>query len=186
VRGAAAGDTIGAVTRFGIQDYDPLWVDGRSAVLAVHGARLGALAGLTLRHVWVVWDLEDDGWFADAPVLLDFGDRSLAVDHQKFDDISLTWDTVDPARPIEGTDFHLEWRPEALPALADLPGRVLRHVELLEWVGGRGDAATGSVALGFDLAPAWLTVYNAMDENGFEHDPPDGRYRRHRTAPPLG
>ncbi len=167
------------MTRFGIQGYDPLWTSGREGITAVHGGRLAALAGLSLRHVWVVWDLDDDEWFADAPVLLDFGSTRLAVDHQKFDEVALSWDTVDPARPIEDGSFHLEWRPEALPALADLPGRGLRRVELLEWVGGDGDFATGSVAVGFDLAPAWLTVFNALDENGFEHHPPDARYRRH-------
>jgi hypothetical protein len=170
------------VTRFGIQDYDPLWVDGRKGITVLYGGRLAALAGLTLRHVWVVWDLDTGEWFTDAPVLLDFGATIVSLDHQKFDDVALTWDAVDPARPIDDSSFHLEWRPEALPELAGLPGRVLHHVELLEWVGGRGDAATGSVAFGFDLAPAWLTVFNAMDENGFEHDPPDGRYRRHRVV----
>lgn len=170
------------MTRFGIRDYDPLWTDGREGVTVLYGSRLAALAGLALQHVWVVWDLDDDEWFTDAPVLLDFGAASVAVDHQKFGDVALTWDTVDPARPIEDDFFHLEWRPEPLPELAGLPGRVLRHVELLEWVGGgHGDVATGSIALGFDLAPAWLTIFNALDENGFEHDPPDGRYRRHRV-----
>ncbi len=168
------------MTRFGIQDYDPRWATCRRALTALHGARLSALAGLVLRHVWVVWDLDDDTWFTDAPVVLDFGATRLAIDHQKFADVALTWDSVDPARPIADDAFQLRWRPEALPGLAGLPGRTMHHVELLEWTGARGDAATGSVALGFDLTPAWLTVYNAMDENGFEHTPPDARYRRHR------
>jgi len=43
--------------------------------------------------------------------------------------------------------------------------------------------ADGSLAVGFDLAPAWLTVFNAMDEHGFEHQPPAQRYRRYRIDP---
>lgn len=37
-------------------------------------------------------------------------------------------------------------------------------MELLGWVGG--DLADGSVAVGFQFADGWLTIYNALDENG--------------------
>ncbi|MEV4664413.1 hypothetical protein AB0J85_20985 [Micromonospora echinofusca] len=57
---------------FGIPGYQPNWLHARRDVEAAHGARLAALAGRTLSHVWLVWDLDGDEWFADCPVLLDF------------------------------------------------------------------------------------------------------------------
>jgi hypothetical protein len=45
--------------------------------------------------------------------------------------------------------------------------------------------ANGSVALGFDFSPSWLTIFNALDENGFSHELPDPQYRRHRINPPA-
>ncbi|MCZ7373582.1 hypothetical protein [Micromonospora sp. WMMC250] len=54
--------------RYGIQDYQPQWLNGRSNIAAAHARRLAGLVGLTLQHVWLVWDLDDDEWFTDAPV----------------------------------------------------------------------------------------------------------------------
>ncbi|MEV4140492.1 hypothetical protein AB0J72_51050 [Dactylosporangium sp. NPDC049742] len=167
--------------RFGIQGYRPRWRNGRDSIVTAHGARLAGLGGLTLRHVWLVWDLDDDEWFADAPVLLDFGAEQVEIDHQKFDDLSITWNTIDPHQAIEDPGFRLAWRAEPLPPLTELPGRTLDHVELLEWTGG--DMADGSVAVGLDLGQTWLVVYNALDENGLEHHPPGPSYRRHRLGP---
>jgi hypothetical protein len=136
----------------------------------------------------MVWDRKADEWFADAPVLLDFGANRVSIDHQKFDDLCVTWNTVDPNRSIEDSAdedslFDLVWRPDPTPQLAELAGRTLSRVTLLEWAGGDHDMANGSIALGFDLAPAWLTIFNAMDENGVAFGPPDGCYRRHHLSP---
>ncbi|BEL04474.1 hypothetical protein Q0Z83_026650 [Actinoplanes sichuanensis] len=165
--------------RFGIQDYEPHWLNGRDSIAAVHGRRLARLAGRALLHVWVVWDLEDDEWFTDAPVLLDFGDERVTIDHQKFDDLCITWDAVDPTRSIEDSYFNLVWRPDATPQLAELAGQTLQRVALLEWAGDRSDMANGSVAIGLDLSPHWLTIFNALDENGFGFGGPDEQYRAH-------
>ncbi|MCM0674449.1 hypothetical protein NCC78_07075 [Micromonospora phytophila] len=34
--------------------------------------------------------LDTDEWFADCPILLDFGADQVKVNHQNFDDLSLT------------------------------------------------------------------------------------------------
>jgi hypothetical protein len=163
--------------RFGIQGYRPRWLNGRDSITAAHGPRLAGLAGLTLQRAWLVWDLDADEWFTDAPVLMDFGAEQVEIDHQKFDDVSITWNTIDPSRAIEDSYFHLAWHAEPLPPLAELPGQALDHVELLEWAGD--DVAHGSIAVGFDFRPTWLIIFNALDENGFEHHAPGPSYRRH-------
>jgi len=175
------------MARFGIQDYEPEWLNGRDSIMALHGRRLARLAGRALEHLWLVWDLDADTWFEDAPVILDFGDERVSIDHQKFDDLCITWNAVDPTRSIEDPadedPFHLAWRPEPTPQLAELAGRTLNRVELLEWAGGKDDMANGSIAIGLDLAPDWLTVFNALDENGLAFGPPDDCYRRHPLSP---
>ncbi|MEU8258042.1 hypothetical protein AB0C06_27680 [Micromonospora inaquosa] len=42
-----------------------------------------------------MWDSERDEWFADCPVVLDFAGERLEVNHQKFDDVSITWNSAD-------------------------------------------------------------------------------------------
>lgn len=163
---------------FDIQGYEPHWLCGRSDIAAAHAPRLQSLTGHTLRHVWLLWDVEDDEWFADAPVLLDFGHEQAEISHQKFADLSVTWNTVSPARQPAWTCglFQLAWRDDARADAAALHGHRLDAVELLEYAGG--DAAHGMTAVSFVFPEGRLTISNALDENMLEFGGPDPAYRR--------
>jgi hypothetical protein len=171
------------VFNFGIAGYQPQWLQGRDTITAAHGRRLADLTGLTLRHLWLVWDMQADEWFTDCPVLLDFGDQRVAVNHQKFDELAVTFDTIDPNQPVvwpTSDGFQLAWRPEPLIQLAALTGQQLHHVDLLEWAGG--DLADGTVAIGFTFPARHLMIYNALDENGLDYEIPTSDWRRYRLA----
>ncbi|GAA3149195.1 hypothetical protein [Nonomuraea roseoviolacea] len=58
-----------------------------------------------------------------------------------------------------------------------LEGQELRAVELLEYVGN--DMAQGTVAVSFVFRDGRITVYNALDENGIDFEPPGCRDVRH-------
>ena len=160
--------------------YRPRWLRGLAAVRAEHGDRLAALVGRRLSRAWVVWDQEDDEWFCDYPVVLDFDGVHIEITHRKFDELSITWNTLGVGRAVRWAvpGFDLAWRDDAPAELAALKGRTLHGVELLVWAGG--DVANGLVDLGFDFgATGYLTVFNAMDENGLDFTGPDSRQRRH-------
>lgn len=159
----------------GIDGYKPRWLNGLAEIRAAHAARLRGLVGRTLTRSWVVWDPDDQSWWPDCPVVLDFDGEQLEISHQKFDDLSITWNTIDPTPDIAFTESGLVWRADTMEPVV---GRRLRAVELLEWSGGDRDMANGMVALGLTFTDAHLTVYNAMDENGLSFDPPDD-YIRH-------
>lgn len=173
---------------FGIQGYQPRWLNGLSAISAAHGARLQALTGHPLRQAWLLWDVGDDEWFADAPVLLDFGVEQVEINHQKFDDLSITWNTIDrrrqPAWSLgdgghpDDHVFQLAWRHGVRAELTALHGLCLQAVELLEHAGG--DMADGMVAVSFAFPGGRVTVSNGLDENSLEFGGPDPGYRRHR------
>ncbi|MGC5664634.1 hypothetical protein ACN261_30060 [Micromonospora sp. WMMD723] len=168
---------------FGIAGYQPAWLNGAAEVAGRHARRLRGLVGRRLTSSWVVWDDDDDTWFADCPVVFDFDDERLEVNHQKFDDLSITYGSIDVTRkPVWPTSdgFRLRWRNDAPALLAARHGQRLEAVELLERAGG--DLADGAVALGLRFANGWLTIYNAMDENGVEEGDPSLRYRRHRLG----
>ncbi|WP_327687296.1 hypothetical protein [Streptomyces sp. NBC_00467] len=162
---------------FGIEGYRPRWLTSHNAVVREHGPRLRALAGRPLTGVWMVWDLQDDEWFCDCPVLLDFDGAQMEINHHKLDDLSLTWNTIDPSRPVRWVDFDLEWRAEPLPELAAMRGLCLQRVELLEWTGK--DVANGNIDVSFVFADRRVTVFNALDENGLDFSTPGGHQRSH-------
>lgn len=157
---------------FGVENYEPQWLNGASAISAAHGQRLAALTGRHLRHTWLLRDLDADEWWADAPVLLDFDGEQVEINHQKFNDLSITWNTVHPTShttracgALAGSDSlpRLGWRHDAVPELTAVESQQLVDVELLEYV--TDDLAKGMVALCFTLPGKQLTVSNGLDEN---------------------
>ncbi|RZQ62587.1 hypothetical protein [Amycolatopsis suaedae] len=149
---------------FGIRGYEPRWLDSLAAAEAAHGDRLRSLTGRTLTRTWLVWDLDTDSWLADCPVVLDFDGHRAEINHEQFDKLSITWNSVDPTRPSAWTanEFNLEWREGAHPGLAALHGQTVRSAEL------RLYAADGAAAVSFELTGGRVTVYNALDRNGIE------------------
>ena len=174
---------------FDIQGYEPRWLNGLSSITAAHSPRLQALAGRHLRRTWLLWDLTDDEWFADGPVLLDFDHEQVEINHKKFDDLSITWNTIDPVGQPAWTlwdqdddpDLHvfrLAWRHDAQAETAALQGQRLQAVELLEYAGG--DVADGMVAVSFAFPDERVTISNGLDENLLEFGEPSPDFRRHR------
>ncbi|MFI7425061.1 hypothetical protein [Nonomuraea sp. NPDC049684] len=167
---------------FGVPGYRPEWLSGRSAITAVHGVRLGRLTGRRLTRALLVWDLDQDEWLADCPILLDFDGEQVEIKHWKFDEVSITWNTIDPKRALDWQDFHLAWRDDAPDELAALVGQTCSAVELLMW--RDRDLVEGTiVSLGFGFPNGQATIYNALDENGIEFTPPGDRYARYTVGP---
>ena len=98
-------------------------------------------------------------------------DRQVEINHQKFDDLSLTWNTVDPigrnAWTVTGNDpmasTPLRWRKDACPRLAALGGERLCGVGLLRYTGS--DMVGGMIAPTFAFADERVTIANGLDEN---------------------
>ena len=161
---------------YGIPGYEPDWIRERPTIAAAHGERLTGLVGRRLTSAWIVWDTDKDTWFADCPVLLDFDGERVEINHYKFDDISITWNTIDRTLPLHWADFHLRWRDDKPPGFTVLRGQTLQKVELLEW--GGHDMANGSVAIGFTFPTGCVEIFNALDENGLSFGPPHPNYIR--------
>ncbi|MFE4827520.1 hypothetical protein [Streptomyces sp. NPDC056672] len=162
---------------FDLDTYAPEWLRGHAAITASHGDRLRALVGKTLTHAWLLWDIADDTWFADGPVLLDFGGEQVEIQHHKFEDISVGWNCLTPHGSVRWPGLELRWRHDAAQALASFHGQVLQSIELLEWRGN--DAAQGMVAIGFVFPHGRVTVFNALDENGLSFAVPEPFYECH-------
>ncbi|MEO3854593.1 hypothetical protein ABGB08_06755 [Acrocarpospora sp. B8E8] len=82
-------------------------------------------------------------------VLLDFEGEHVEIVHQRFAEISITWNTVDPTPPLDwaGEGFRLMWR-EGVPGgeLAALEGHPLSAVTkpLVKFLGERFPAVASA------------------------------------------
>ncbi len=88
--------------------------------------RLRALIGQRVTAGWTGWSR--DRMAPGAPVLLAFdGGEQIELAWQKWDDLSVTWNTVDPAEP----ELY-EWRPAAPAEVAAVVGLAVTGIEVSE------------------------------------------------------
>lgn len=131
---------------------------------------------------WTAWIVEDDEWFADLPVVLQLkSGRQFEVCWEKFDDLSITWDTIDLAvTPQAWVEWPLGWRIQQ-----DLPFGTALASPITEVAASRFLFRTENVEHPHDVRATWLTaglwvgtqlggihVFNALDENGVSADRP--------------
>jgi hypothetical protein len=143
---------------------------------------LRSLVGKQIGGAWLVWNLEEDEWFSDLPVVLAFdGGKQLEVCWEKFDDLSITWDTIDLTHtPRAWVDWPLEWRPAAHQALASSLGATVLAVASTHFL-----FTTESLDDSRDVSAVWLTtglwlatdrgglhIFDALDENGLSNEHP--------------
>ncbi|MFF3015572.1 hypothetical protein [Streptomyces sp. NPDC057939] len=154
----------------GISGFKPSFLVGTELVRHAHGPRLAELAGRRLTRFALVRFAEDDDWYADCPVLLDFDDVQLEVCHSKFDELSIGWDTIDTTVAVTGWEwFELTPRWSSRHELIEpFVGQELYEVALLEWCPAAADLAAGSVAVEFVFGGGRLRIVNGLDENRIE------------------
>lgn len=151
----------------GISGFEPTFLAGLEAVREKHGSGLAALGGRRLTGFALVRFVEDGDWFADCPVVLDFDGLQAEICHWKFDELSISWNTIDTMAAISGW----EWV-EPTPAwsgtderLEPFVGQELREVALLEWRPSGRDVAAGTLAVEFVFDTGRFHIANALDEN---------------------
>ncbi|MCX5077663.1 hypothetical protein OG321_34860 [Streptomyces sp. NBC_00424] len=168
----------------GISGFEPSFLIKVDAIRQAHGSRLAALAGRRLTGFALVRFAEDGDWFADCPVVLDFDGIQVEVCHWKFDELSISWDTIDTAVTITGwesSELTPRWS-HSDEHLEPFVGQELREVTLLEWRPAERDLAAGTVAVEFVFASGCLRIVNGLDENRIEVDAAHLDYVRHRLG----
>lgn len=168
LRTSIAATNLPAAGHLGISGFRPQWLNGFKTIRATHAEQLAWLPGHKLTASAVVKFAEDGDWSADCPVVLTFDNEQIEVCHQKFDDLSITWNTINTASPITGWEesgLTPLWRFDD-ERLAPLHGHVLQEVALLKYVGR--DMANGMVAVEFAFPDGLIRIANALDENIME------------------
>ncbi|NUR50990.1 MAG: hypothetical protein HOV71_22920 [Hamadaea sp.] len=178
---------------FGIAGYHPVATDTVAETLSAHGPKLRALVGRRLESVLGLCFTVDGQWCSTQPLVLRFAGTRLEIVFDGFDQLYLSWNTIDTDVPIDTPDqedpeMALAWGDPSRPELDAVLGSVVRQVSVLEndfhldLVDGRRTRSwmLAGLELVFDNERT-LQLYNVFSETTLELDTPDSD-RRRRTA----
>ncbi|MFC7585605.1 hypothetical protein ACFQYP_19070 [Nonomuraea antimicrobica] len=168
----------------GISGFEPTFLVGLEAIREEHGPGLAALGGRRLTGFALVRFTEDGDWYAECPVVLDFDGVQVEISHSKFDELSISWNTINTTTAISGWEW-FELTPawsSADERLEPFVGQELREVALLEWRPSGRDVAAGTLAVEFVFNTGRFHIANALDENSIDLGDAHPEFVRH----PLG
>lgn len=115
-------------------------------------------------------------------MVLGFPDANLEVTHRKFDECAISWDTIDMQAGLDWPGLRLDWWADPHPAIRAAIGRPLTRVSVIEHISPTAWRPHVLHALEFVFGDLYVTLFNAMDENGLTGDPevsrPVGFWRR--------
>lgn len=172
-------------TFLGIPGYRPGRYRAANQLVSSLGDELRGFVGETLENIWLMWEANEDEWFADGPVILGIGGRQIEVCAFRNDTLLVSLDAIDRSEPLdwcgarESGDalFDLQWMKN--PSCGQLPnilGRRVRRIGIGEYAWELSEPLGLPqwllVSVAFELEGAYFAIDNALDENGLRFEPP--------------
>ena len=154
-----------------IQNYSPEWVEDKEKAEALIQAFARLWVGKTIESTYVGWYVPDDEWYEDFPIIIKIDGVQFEVCWQKFDSLSITKNQIDIDNCISGDEL-IPYKKDALSALQRATGKRIKSVKLGMSSMTLEDKVIPMInSLDFELENGYLTIFNALDENGVSNVP---------------
>jgi hypothetical protein len=154
-------------------------------------SELLALVGRRLTVGWTGWSPDLHRWFPDIPLVLVFdGGIQLELAWQRWDALSITWNTIDLMTAPEVLGQPYEWRSSQPDPVAAVAGRAVTAFATTEtpYFDRDADFTNGlpmHAVAGWSISGLWidfggvgLHVYNGVDANGLSSNPAQPGYEK--------
>ena len=145
---------------FGFTDYEPIFFSDKDEFLKKHEEQLRRLIGSKLEAILTIYDVIDDEFWGDCPVILVIGGKQVEFCSFK-EGVSVTWDEIDVNEELDwygSQNLQLEWQKNRNVDAASMIGKKIEKVEMIE-------ASPGIfIGLGFQIGASYFSIFNAFDE----------------------
>jgi len=159
----------------GIPGYKPLFLDDPAEFIRLHKDFLSSLIGQSISRYWLMWDLKNDDWNTDGPVILEIGGTQVELCVFQTDQLSLTRDSIDLVAPLDwygaAEEFPLRWQNSPFPELYSALHCPIHHIHLLTHKPLPFSSSPSPIyGLEFTLEDAngslsYFSLHNGLDEN---------------------
>lgn len=121
----------------GIKNYKPNYFTNAIAFLNAHKNKLLSIKGKRIDAYYLQWDLKEDEWNKDGPIILLIDEQQYEFTAFQLDQYSLTINQIDISNPLDwygaGTEFPLEWRKNPMEEINKVLGKKIEEIYLLEY-----------------------------------------------------
>ena len=164
----------------GISSYKPNFHTSVSEFIDEHETQLKHLIGKQISRYWLMWDLKDDRWFSDGPVILEIDKERYEFCAYQMSQFSMTRNSFELSEPLDwydsGDELPLIWKENSLPKMNQHLGKHITSINILSYQ-NKSPLLTGIEFLfhsGRDSNKNDVfCIYNGLDENALSSSPID-------------
>ncbi len=170
----------------GIESYNPKFYTETGDIFTELNEAFGKLIGKVISEVWVAYDINENEWFKDCPVVLKIDDMQVEICAYKMDELAITLNSINMSEKLnwyDMEDFELEWRMNVFPDLLTILNKKICDIEIIEYnliaeIIYNKDIEQSKKAsawllngIGFKLEDGYCAVFNGLDENNISIKP---------------
>ena len=154
-----------------IQGYTPEWVLDKSKAEELIEKLSNNWVGKTIECSYVGWYTPDDSWYEDFPIILIIDGEKVEICWQQFDSLSITKNQINLDNCISYDEI-VPYKKNALAELNRAMGKKILSVKLGMSSMTIEDKMIPMInSVDFELENGFLTIFNALDENGVSNAP---------------
>ncbi len=166
----------------GIESYNPKFYTETGDIVAELNEAFQTLIGKVISEVWVVYDINENKWFKDCPVILIIDGMQVEISAYKIDELAITFNSISMSEKLnwyDMDDFKLEWRKNAFSDILAVLNKKICNIEIMEYnlvteityskdnpkEQDKKISAWLLNGIGFELDDGYFAVFNGLDEN---------------------
>ncbi|VXA91537.1 conserved hypothetical protein [Flavobacterium sp. 9AF] len=171
----------------GIAKYEPNFFDDVNLFLITQKDKFEKLIGKSISRFWVMWDVKENEWYPDGPVILEIDGNNYEFCAYQLDDFSFTLNTIDLTEKLDwygmGDELPLSWMENGKQDLKVSLNQPISAVNILTYNFKSKNIETGeSHETGFMMhgiefeienesrTTTYFSVFNALDQNGLSSE----------------
>jgi hypothetical protein len=148
----------------GIPGFKPHFYSDAKAFKTAHQDALKAAIGFPIQAYYLQWEMDDDTWNRDAPLIFIIREQQYEFCAYKMSDFHLSINQIDRNIPLNwygsNDEFPLLWKKSPLDQLNPLLDKKIEKIRLVEWLG-----LLVGIQFFLSTSPFPLCILNALDEN---------------------
>ncbi len=171
----------------GISTYNPKFHTSAESFKSEFNKTLTELIGKKIERFWVMWDIKDNEWLTDGPIVLEIDGKRFEFTAHQMDEFSLSINSFELTDKLDwygmGKEMPLTWKENGKSELTKNLNKPIVGINILtynfvsEFVESGKKHETGDMLTGIEFIlekesdsdnENFFSIFNALDQNGMD------------------
>jgi hypothetical protein len=162
----------------GIPSYKPKFHNRGNSFKNEFEKTLIELIGKKIDRYWLMWDLNENEWLADGPVILEINGQRFEFTAYQLDDFSMTINSFELSEKLDwygsGDEMPLEWKENPKIELSKNLNKVITEINILTYDFYQKNNESEYILVGIEFVfekesesdmENYFSIYNGLDQN---------------------